>query len=339
MSLPDLAALSLALGLVLYAAFAGADFGSGIWVALSRGEKGRHLRLPLLQAMQPVWETNHVWLVFAVVTLFTAFPLAFQAVFISLLVPLVLVLVGITLRGAGFAYWHYGHEAELRLPAVVEVFAVASLITPFFMGVTMASLAGGGRLAVRVGESPDLWGAWVSPFTLGAGVIGLAICAYLTPIYMTVRTGGELRDDFRARGMAASVLLGVLTTAQLPLAARWASAFWDRFTEPAPVLVAAAATVFGTAALLALWRRRFFVAQLLAGGTVALTLGGFLAALYPDLVLGRLTIEQAAAPRETLVAYTIALAIGVVVLVPALSLLYWTYRGEPDPALPPGGEA
>ena len=333
----NLAALVLAAGLVMYAVFGGADFGGGIWVALASGPRRREQRRALFEAIGPVWETNHIWLILVVVVLFTAFPEAFAVLFTALLVPLVLALVGITFRGAAFAFRHFGEQTRRYLPATSQVFAITSLLTPLTLGMAAASVAAGEIRVVDGRAEAGLWSAWVTPFTLMGGVIGVAICAFVTPVFMAARTHGPLQEDFRARGIVAALALGAATTLAVPVAAWDAPDFAERLTGRGPVTFIAVAALAGLATLALLWTRRYLLAQVGAGAAVAATLGGFAAALYPDLILGQLSIAEAAATRDMLVAFLVVLPFGAAVLVPSLALLYWTFRGEPDPELPAEG--
>jgi cytochrome bd ubiquinol oxidase subunit II len=334
LTLEHAAAAVLLLGLIMYATFGGADFGGGIWNALASGPRKEQQRHSLFLAIGPVWETNHVWLIFVVVVLFMVFPSAFAALFIALLIPLVLALIGINFRGAAFAFRHFGEQTGRRAPLIARSFALASLLTPLCMGMAITAPAAG-TIHLRDGEViSGLW-AWLTPFTFIGGLVGLAICAYLAPIYMTVRTHGALRDDFRERGMAAALLLGVLTTLAIPLAAFDAPLFYERLVATRTLLVVMLAVLFGLTTLLLLWRRRFLATQITAGGTVAAILAGYAAALYPDLIIGQLPLTAAVAPRPTLLAFFAVLPIGVIILVPALVFLYWTFRGHPDPEIPP----
>jgi cytochrome bd ubiquinol oxidase subunit II len=332
--LSDYAAAILLLGLVMYAAFGGADFGGGIWTALASGPRRKEQRDSLYYAIGPVWETNHVWLIFVVVVLIMVFPVAFSALFIALLIPFVLALVGINFRGAAFAFRHYGRETGLGVPLIARTFEISSILTPVFLAMAVCAAATG-RILIKDGEVVSgLW-AWVSPFTLMGGLVGAAICAYLTPIYMAVRTRGALQEDFRIRGMLAGLALGVLTALQIPVAFFDAPVFAQRLIMPTALSVVATAVACGIATEVLLWKRRFLAAQITAVLTVASTIGGFAAALYPDILISQLTFEAAAAPRETLIAFFIVLPIGVVILVPSLILLYWTFRGRPNPEVPP----
>ncbi|WP_243369794.1 cytochrome d ubiquinol oxidase subunit II [Geotalea sp. SG265] len=333
LTLENLAALALHLGLVMYALFGGADFGGGIWTALASGPRAKEQRDGLFLAIGPVWETNHVWLIFMVVTLFTAFPKGFSVLFTALLVPFVIALIGINFRGAAFAFRHFGREIGEDVPLVARTFEIASIVTPFTMGMAVTAIASGRIVLIGNQVQLTMWG-WVSPFTLVGGVVGSAICAYLAPIYMTVRTEGALQEDFRRRGMATALALGIATTLEVPVAMADAPLFTARLLRSWPLLFVSLAVVSGLTTQLLLWRRRFPAAQIMAGGTVLLTITGFSAALYPDLIIGQLTIAAAAAPLPALRAFLAVLPIGALILVPSLVYLYRTFSGNPDFQLP-----
>lgn len=328
-----LSELVLVVGLIMYALFGGADFGGGIWTALAFGPRAGRQRDALFKAIGPVWETNHVWLIFVVVVLFTAFPQGFSALFISLMTPLVLALVGINFRGAAFAFRHFGQEEGREVPLSAMVFEIASVLTPFTLGMAVSATAAG-RIAL-VGEPTTQLTGWVNPFTLMGGLVGLAICAYLAPVYMTVRVTGGLQDDFRKESIIAGLALGIITTLAIPVAIYHAPLFAHRLLASGPIIFVSLAVLCGIVTQFLLWRRIFLPAQITAGATVVFTLAGFAAALRPDLLIGELTFAAAAAPRPTLVAFLTVLPIGAIILVPSLFYLYWTFRGEPDPEAPP----
>ncbi len=333
-TLSDLGAAVLLLGLVMYAAFGGADFGGGIWTALASGPRKKEQRESLFQAIGPVWETNHVWLIFVVVVLFMVFPRGFAYLFIALLAPLVIALVGINFRGAAFAFRHFGKQTGREVPPIAHTFSVSSLLTPFALGMAFAAAASE-RLRIVGGEVVSPPWAWISPFTVVGGLVGITICAYLTPIYMTVRTRGALQDDFRKRGMISGVTLGALTLLEIPVALLYAPRFAEKLFLPRSLVCVTLAVSGGLVTQALLWKRRYLPAQIAAAGTVTLILLGFAAAMYPDLILGELSFAAAAAPRETLVVFFTVLPFGVALLGPALIFLYWTFRGPPNPKTPP----
>jgi len=332
-NLENLGAGAVLLGLVMYTVFGGADFGGGIWTALASGPRAREQRNGLFHAIGPVWETNHIWLIFVVVTLFTVFPKGFAALFTALLAPLVIALIGINFRGAAFAFRHYGRQTGEHIPFVAGTFAISSILTPFALGMAVTATAGRKISIVNGAVQAGPW-FWFSPFTLMGALTGMAICAYLAPIYMTVRTKGELQGDFRLQGIIAGLMLGILTTVEIPLAIANAPLFASRLLASPVVFIVALSVIMGILTIILLWKRRFPLAQIAAAGTVTLTITGFAAAMYPDFLIGQLSLATAAAPPATLYAFFLVLVIGVIILVPSLLLLYWTFRGEPNPELP-----
>jgi cytochrome d ubiquinol oxidase subunit II len=330
-SLEVLAAGVVMAGLIAYAMFGGADFGGGVWTALAWGPRAARQREAIFRAMGPVWETNHVWLILVVVTLWTAFPTAFSYLFTALLVPLSVALLGIVFRGAAFAYRHFGEGEGPGLPATGLVFSVASILTPLFMGFTIGAVAGG-HIGIEDGTVTSGYvSPWVQPFALISGLMAVAICAFLTASYMTVRTDGALRDDFRRRALASSLVLGGLTTLAI-LVARWnAQAFWDRLSGPAPVVVMLFAVASGLTSLFVLWRGFWPLAPPVAAGTVALVLAAWGVAQYPYFILPSQRISDLAANDTTLRFFLAALPIGSLILIPSLVLLYWTFSENTDP--------
>ena len=328
MSLEILAAGVAVLGLTAYAVFGGADFGGGFWTAFASGPRAREQREAVFRAMGPVWETNHVWLILVLVTLWTAFPSAFAHIFTALLIPLTIALVGIVFRGAAFGFRHFGQNATVSLPATGAVFSIASMLTPFALGVAVGATAAG-HISIADGRvESGLYAPWFRAFPLTCGAIGLAMCAVLTAFFMTARTSGALREDFRLRGIIASLALGAITTLAIPVAHWDAPQFADRIARPATLAMMSAAVVAGIASLIVMWKRWYYVASAVAAITVALVVGAWAAAQYPYLLLPDVTISDAVGPHATLVAFLVVLPIGSIILVPSLILLYWTFSGE-----------
>lgn len=325
MSPEDIAVAVVLIGTVAYAIFGGADFGGGVWTALASGPRAAQQREAILRAMGPVWETNHVWLIFVIVTLFTAFPSAFASLFTALFVPLLIALLGIVFRGAAFAFRHFGHGAATGLPATVAVFSVASTITPIALGMALGAVAGG-HIAIENGAvTSGLFEPWLRPFPLISGLVALALCGFLTAYYMTTRTTGALREDFRKRALFASLVVGALLALAIPVAYWDARLFLARLLAPAPLAVMGVTGVVWAASLAVVWQRRYVLAPPVAAGTVALVIGAWGTALYPYVILPSKRFADAAAESGTIVLFLIALAAGAVVLVPSLALLYVTF--------------
>ena len=300
--------------------FGGADFGAGFWMAFAFGRNREKQREAMFDAMGPVWETNHVWLILVLVVLWTAFPSVFGAIFTGLYLPLVVALLGIVFRGAAFAFRHYGTSHENELPATGLVFSIASIATPFAMGVAVGAVAGG-HLDPNVRET-GIFDTWLRPFPIVCGFIALGITSFLTPAYMLLRPVGDLRDDFRRSALAGSVFLGAATTIAIPVAMWDATAFSDRLDEPRAIVAIVIAVLLGLASLFALASHLDRLAPVLAGATVVAVLGAWAATQYPYLILPDLRIEDAAAGHATLEAFLIALPIGSLILVPSLLFLF-----------------
>ena len=179
MDLADLVAAILFVGVIAYAIFGGADFGSGAWdLTAGDTDEGGDARRLIDAAIGPVWEANHVWLVFVLVFLWTGFPSAFATIMQELAVPFWLVGLGIVLRGSGFAFRRYAPDFRwARLAGIV--FASSSVLTPFFMGTIAGAVASG-----RVGDGVDDGIEWLSPTSLLGGMLAVATCAFLAGVFL-----------------------------------------------------------------------------------------------------------------------------------------------------------
>lgn len=324
MSLADWCGALIVVGLTAYAVLGGADFGTGVWDATSgRGEEGARIRRLIERSMGPVWEANHVWLIFVLVVFWTAFPEAFGSVASTLCVPLFLAAIGIILRGVAFATRgvHGGSPRSDR--AYRALFALSSVMVPFFLGAAVGGVASG---RVPVGNAAgNLLTSWWNPTSVMTGLIAVATGAYLAAVYLAAdaRRLGEpdLADGMRLRALIAGVVAGALAIAGLPVLHEDAPALYDGLTGDAlPLVILSGVAGVGTLALV--WWRRFGAARLTAAVAVGAILWGWVVAQHPAFLPPELTIDEAAASRATLQALLIAVAIGAVVLVPSLAYLF-----------------
>lgn len=333
--LPDLLAALIVLALTAYVLLAGADFGGGVWDLLASGPRKDAQRELIARAITPVWEANHVWLIFVVVVLFTCFPPAFARIAVVLHVPLALLLFGIVLRGSAFIFRAYDVRPGAARWRWGRTFAVASLVTPVLLGVCIGALASE-RVTPPTGGFLDGYvRSWATPFAFTVGLFALVLFAFLAATYLTLESGdADLREDFRRRALGAAVVLGgtallvgLLSHAAAPrIRAGLTTAPW---AIPLQLNTAAVAV----AALWALWTRRFALARLAAGLQAALVLWGWAFAQYPYLVPPDLDIAVAAAPAVTLRLVLLGTAGGMVVLVPSLWYLLRVFKAHP------GGQA
>lgn len=320
MSRADAVTVVLWTTVTLYAVLAGADFGAGIWdLTAGDAERGARPRALIDQVLTPVWEANHVWLIFMLVITWTAFPGAFAAIFSTLFVPLCLAGLGIVLRGAGFAFRHIvrGHQGMRALGAT---FAAASLITPFFLGTVAGAIATG---RVPADGNGDRLTSWLNVSSASIGLLMVGTSAYLAAVFLTndahARGDGELEAYFRTRAIASGIVAGVLAVlGLLGLHAHARPLFDDLFGEALPLVLLSG--VFGAAVVVQLMRRGR-ATRALAIAAVTTVVWGWGVAQRPDLLPGSLSIEQAAAPPATLDALFVVFGAALLVVVPAIALL------------------
>jgi len=334
--LEEIAAIVVLTGLVMYAVFGGADFGGGIWTAFAWGPRRAQQREALYKAIGPVWETNNVWLVGAVVFLFTMFPHAFANLFVALLVPITVGLVGLVFRGAAFAYRNFAKEsADRYVPLHGMVFSAMSAISPFFFALALGATASG-DISVDGGfVTSNLWDPWLGVFPILFGLTAVAICAYLTMNYMTTRASGSLREDFRRQGLVAGVAVAALAIATLGVSYWDARDFWDLWQRPVPLAMSGATLVAGVASLFVLWRRWWMLAPLAAGGAMAMLAGAWGVIQFPYFIVPSQQLYDAAASSTMLKSSLVGLAAGAVILIPSLLLLYLSFVSESTEETPP----
>jgi len=317
-------------GLIAYAVLAGADFGAGIWILFSKRDD-KDLRDHARHSMGPVWEANHVWLIFIVVVSWTAYPRALSSVMSTLAVPFALALIGIVLRGTAYALRAQAQDGELALK-IERVFGLSSVLTPFALGTAVGGIASG---HVPVGNAAgNLLTSWANPTGLVIGVLSVATSWYLASVYLTAdaqRTGPPaLVHAFRVRALAAGVGAGVLALVGLVVVHADAHRLWHGLTHGGGIAALVVSGLAGAATLTLVVARRYEFARAASALAVAAVVVGWAVAQRPYLLPG-LTVGQAAAAHETLVALLVAVVVGAVVLVPSLGFLFTlTLRGRFD---------
>jgi cytochrome d ubiquinol oxidase subunit II len=305
-----------------YAALAGADFGGGIWDLLAgSAARGAAPRWRIDRSIAAVWEANHVWLVIALVVLWTGFPAAFAAIFTTLFVPLSVAAFGIVLRGAGFAF--RGEVRTLRWQAVYGgVFAIASLLTPFFLGTVVGSVVTG-----RVRGAPgDPVGSWVNPTSLLTGALFVVVSAYLAAVYLAAdseRAGDHgMRRYFTRRALAAGLVSGVLAGVTIAVLRTSAPEVFTELTRGRGLPLVVISVLAGMAVLVLLLFDRTRLVRPLAVLAVAAVVFGWAVAQYPEVLPPRLTIAAAAAPVGTEATELVVVGIIVVLVAPSFALLF-----------------
>jgi cytochrome bd ubiquinol oxidase subunit II len=328
-----IASLALVLSLTTYALLGGADYGGGVWDLLASGPSAERQRSTIARAIGPVWEANHVWLIAAIVILFTGFPRAFAAVSIYLHVPLLVVLVGIVLRGSAFVFRAYGPKDPRHEWLWGRVFAVASTVTPLFLGVVVGAITEGQLPQTHTGSFVDVFvRPWLTPFAMSVGVFALTLFAFLAAVYLTLEASDPIeRAAFRARALASGALVGVLALTVLLLAGPDVRLALTASGWALPLHIATGAAAI--AAFACLWSKRYRLARIAAAAQVALILWGWALAQYPFAIRPHLTLMQSAAPENVLVVLLQVLGVGAVILVPSLVYLFGIFgpRGHGAP--------
>ena len=333
MTLADIAAGAMLLSLIAYCVLAGADFGGGVWDLLATGPRAEEQKRLVDEAIAPVWEANHVWLILIVVLLFSCFPPAFAAASIALHVPLTIMLLGIVLRGSAFVFRRYGRRGPKPWS---RVFAISSAVTPVFLGICLGTVTGTGLRLVDGVPTEGFFRSWLMPFPIAVGVFGLALFAFLAAVYLAVEAPeGPLREDFRWRALLSGIAVGLCALVVALLAGPATGQFRARLMQGSwswPLQIATGVAAVG--AFAALWLRRYRVARVLAVTQVALIVLGWGLAQRPNLLGADLTIHGSAAPEDALRPVLIGLVAGSVLLAPSLWWLFRVFKRASRSAVP-----
>jgi cytochrome d ubiquinol oxidase subunit II len=310
-------------GVALYITLGGADFGAGFWQLFAgRGEQAERVREHAHRSMGPVWEANHVWLIFVLTVFWTAYPAAFGSIASTLVVPLFIALLGIIFRGATYAL-KAGASSERESALIDTTFSLSSILTPFALGAAIGAIA---TNRVPVGNAAGhLFSSWLNPTSILIGVLAVASSAYLAAVYLAADAAHDgrlaLEQDFRRRALGAGVAAGAIAVAGIFIVnADNRGLFHSLLTGRAlPAVIVSA--IAGVATLALVYRRRFEPARYFAALAVAAIVAGWALSRWPTILPG-LTVDQAAAGHDTLVAVVVSVLAGGAILFPSLALLF-----------------
>jgi cytochrome bd ubiquinol oxidase subunit II len=322
--LPEVCVGLIVLGVTAYAVLGGADFGAGFWDLTAGGaERGGRIRGMVERSMSPVWEANHVWLIFVLVIAWTAFPVAFGSLFSTLYIPLFLAALGIISRGTAFAL--RGQAATINEARTLgATFAVSSVLVPFFFGTVLGGIASG---RVPVGnEAGDIVDSWLNATSIAVGVLAVLTGAYLAAVFLAGDSERaelpDLVEAFRARALASGAVCGAVALGSLLVLRSDARPLFDGLTSGAGLVAVIASAVAGLATIALVATRRFLPARATAAAAVAAVTVGWALAQDPYLLPGELTLEDGAASDATLTALVLGVGAGFLILVPSLWYLY-----------------
>ncbi|HTU84022.1 MAG TPA: cytochrome d ubiquinol oxidase subunit II [Solirubrobacteraceae bacterium] len=332
------------IGMTLYVVLAGADFGAGLWQLFSGGgEEGEQVREHAHDSMGPVWEANHVWLIFVITVLWTAYPRAFSSIASTLAVPLFIALIGIIFRGAAYAF-RAGARSQRESGAIDTVFSLSSILAPFALGAAVGGIA---TNRVPVGNAAGaLFSSWLNPTSIFIGVLSVLSGAYLAAVYLAADAARDadpaIERAFRLRALGAGVAAGGVAVAGLFVVNADSHQLFHSLLTGRALPAVIISFIAGVVTIVLVYIRRYEPARYCAAGAVAAVVLGWVLSRWPTILPG-LTIHQAAAGHDTLVWVVAAVVGGGVILFPSLGFLFrltlagrFASDAEPPPSKPTG---
>lgn len=322
--------LALGLGVIIYALSGGPDLGAGVWNLLASGPRKAAQREALHEAIAPIWEANHVWLIFVIVLMFSAFSRAFAAISIALHIPISLALVGIVFRGAAFAFHGYGIQSPRTRRRWDRVFSTSSIVTPVLLG-NVAGALGTGEIRVIDGRvASGFLAGWTTPFAWIVGCFALALFATLAAVYLAADAeDAALSDDFRGRALAAEVVCGAFAALAAWRASIDAPLLFETLMRSSwswAVQLVTALLALTTMALL--WKRRPRLARYTCALQAALVVAGWGLAMDRHFVLPDVSVMAAVSYAPALPVFAVTFAAGGLLLVPAFWYLLRIFKLE-----------
>lgn len=328
----DVLLIVMLTALTLYAILGGADFGAGVWEFTTALQSTDHERQHIYKAIGPVWEANHVWLIFILVILMNGFPVAFAALSRALWLPLLLALCGIIFRGSAYIFRSYG-QGPIRERMLWEAtFAIASTATPLFLGAAAGAIASGKlNVPTENTSATDFVAGWISPLTVFTGFYSVAMCAYLSAVFLTreaQQAGDEkLTTIWRQRALSTGLWTGLLSLGGLAMVAVESPALTAGFVSRGwPLIIVS--LVCGIGSLVEIWRLNCTRANLAAAGAVAAVIWGWGISQYPAIIPPGISAFSAKAPDNVLWAMLAVILTGGVFLLPALGYLFVLFKRQ-----------
>ena len=326
----ELLAAVIVASLALYAISGGADYGAGVWDLLSGGPFKEEQNELIANAIRPIWEANHIWLIFILVLLFSGFPRAFSSIMVALFIPILLMLFGIILRGSSFVFRAYSTIDSRMQRTCAYLFSVASCITPFFLGIVLGSLSDDSVLVVDGLSMNGYLFNWVNPFPITIGLFTLALFAFLAATYLTVEAPSQsVRQSFRSRAIAAGVIVGCLASLAFLLTNWYAPGLRYGFLHGKLARCSEiAAGIALIVAVIALLKNHFRLARMMAAIYASAVVVGWASAQYPYIARPSTTIFNSVVSDGTVRDVVLASIAGALVLFPSLGLLLYIFKDQ-----------
>jgi cytochrome bd ubiquinol oxidase subunit II len=323
MFLQSLPLVFILAGVAFYTVLGGADLGAGFWqLAAARSRDGQSVREFAHRAMGPVWEANHVWLIFVLTVFWTSYPKAFGSIMSTLAVPLFIGLLGIIFRGVAYAL-REGSATPRESGKIDTLFAVSSILVPFALGAAIGGIA---TNRVPVGNAAGhLWSSWLNGTSILIGVLAVATSAFLAAVFLAAdaaHDGDEtLERDFRLRALGAGVIAGAIAIAGIFVVNGNDHTLFHSLESGRALSAVIVSGLAGLVTLVLVYRRGYERARYAASLAVAAIIAGWALARWPTILPG-LSVYQAAADHDTLVCVVVAVLAGAVILFPSLALLF-----------------
>jgi len=325
-TLVDACAAFALVAMLFYAVLGGADFGGGFFYLATIGERSRERRRAIAEAMAPVWEANHVFLVLIVVVFFTAFPRAYAAYATALAVPLRIAIVAIAIRGVAFVFRAFARP-EFRA-FFGAAFGVASIVAPIVLGTCVGAISSGELRVVASGAFVDR-GAWHAPISIAMGLLGLATSVHLAAVFLAFETTGALRADFRARALVTHLVVGGVSLLTLLVARDDTPHLYAALGSErgiVPLAIGSAAWVGSFASLIV---GRVGLTRIATVVGVSSLLVGWAFAQHPYLVYPDVTLAHAAAPAPMLRFLVWSMPFGFGLAAPSMYLAFKVFKSRP----------
>lgn len=321
----------LLVAVYLYCLLGGADFGAGI-IELFAGKNKDKIKNLVSNAMAPIWEANHMWVIITVVILFMGFPAIYTQVSISLYIPLILLLIGVVLRGTAFTFRHYDAVQDGSQEVYSRIFAVSSLLVSFFFGLIIGALVSGKITTSPLTFYEGYLHPWINLFSISTGIFICSLFVFTASVYLiSETTEKDLRELIISKTKLATLVMVVSGAMVFIFSYVEGVDFAERFLgHPVSIII----IVLATLALPVLWKiiekGMIWPSRILAGAQLFFILAAFYLIYFPEVILmkggNNISLFNAAAPEATLTQLGWALVLGSLLIFPTLFYLFKVFK-------------
>ena len=321
----------LGVSFLLYTLLGGADFGAGIIETFAEEKE----EPTISKAIAPVWEANHVWLILAIVILFSGFPSVYSTLSVALHIPLMIVLLGIIGRGTAFTFRHYDVVHDHNHKYYSFLFKSSSFITPFFLGITLGSMILG-RISLDRSEGfyRIFIAPWVNGFCFAMGCFTVSLFGYIAAVFLV----GETKNDRERRKYSMFSKMFMISTMSLGMLVFIAAEIEGHHLLKKFISSPFSIVMFSAVVLLCpfIWifserkNNKTVYLRIAIGAQVTAVLLGWFLIQFPLIIQFNngqaLTFYNSQAPPASLLQLLIALVVGLLLVVPAFLVLFKVFK-------------